>query len=218
MGLDPKLPTVVTVGHLNAVKGHRHLLEAIALLRAKGRHVQLLLVGERVNVKVARALETQIAREGLGDRVRLVGPAEDVELFLSAADIFVFPSLSESMGMALLEAMALGLPVVSTDVGGVTEAVENGIQGLLVPPGDPRALAQRIAQMLDDPEASREMGRRARKVAVERFSTRAIAGKQVGLYREMLDQTRGSRLDVRCGKAAQVNLTHEAGSVTFVAG
>jgi glycosyltransferase involved in cell wall biosynthesis len=186
-GLNPRLPTVVTVGHLNAVKGHRHLLEAVTLLRAEGRHVQLLLVGERVNANVTHALEAQIAREGLGDLVRLVGAVEDIEPFLSAADIFVFPSLSESMGMALLEAMASGLPVVSTDVGGVAEAVEDGIQGLLVPPADPQALAQQIARMLDNPEASREMGRRAREIAVERFSTGAIADKQVRLYREMMD-------------------------------
>jgi glycosyltransferase involved in cell wall biosynthesis len=184
LGLDPKAPTVVTVGHLNAIKGHSYLLDAAALMRDRG--LQVLFVGDRVDETVASRLEAQILQKGLRDRVRLVGGTEDIEPFLSAADAFVLPSLKEGMPTALLEAMAAGLPVVSTNVGGVSEAIEDGVSGLLAPPGDPESLARQIARMLDDPAASARMAQRARSVAAEGFSTAAIAARLACVYERAL--------------------------------
>jgi glycosyltransferase involved in cell wall biosynthesis len=186
LGLDPAAPTVVTVGHLNAVKGHRYLVDALAFLAEKGQRMQAVLVGDRVDHVVAQDVELRVASHGLGDCVRLVGGADDIAPYLSCADVFVLPSLSEGMPMALLEAMAAGLPVVATAVGGVTEIVEDGVNGFLVRPGDARGLALQISRMLDDPGSSRRMGERAQAVALARFSTQSIAARLASIYTQVL--------------------------------
>jgi hypothetical protein len=115
------------------------LIAALALLRDQGGAFDCEIAGD--GDERAR-LEGLIARHGLGDRVRLVGWRDDVPAFLAAGDVFAFPSHQEGFPLVLLEAMAVGLPVVSSAIPGPMEMIEDGIDGALVPPGDPAALAR----------------------------------------------------------------------------
>src|SRR4029453_8125800 len=106
----------------------------------------------------------------LGDRMRLVGYWPGLAEALAAIDVFVLPSLMEGHPLAVLEAMAAGKPIVATTVGGLAEAMEDGVSGLLVPPGDADALAEAVVSLLRDPERAARLGREARRALEERFS------------------------------------------------
>jgi glycosyltransferase involved in cell wall biosynthesis len=118
--------------------------------------------------------------------LHFLGHREDVRDLLSVYDIFVLPSLSEGMPLALLEAMAAGVPAVATRVGGVSEVIENGKTGLLVPPGDSRALADGIATLLENPALATELGEAARQVAVSRFSLERMVRAYQDIYAELI--------------------------------
>src|SRR5204863_7072488 len=110
------------------------------------------------------------ARLGLGDRVRFLGHVEDVPALLGTADAFVLPSLSEAFPNAAIEAMAAGLPVVASRVGGLPDLVDEGRTGVLVPPSDPRALADALTALIADPEAATALGRAAHDEVRARYS------------------------------------------------
>ena len=133
---------MVAVGNLYPVKDHATLLRALARLPA----ARVAIAGRGDQEEPLRRLAAEL---GLSDRVHLLGLRDDVETVFAAADVFVQPSLSEGLPLAVLEAMANGLPVVATRVGGIPEAVVDGKTGLLVPPGDPAALAAALAAVLD---------------------------------------------------------------------
>lgn len=148
LGYAPSDLVFGAVGRLDPVKDHRTLLEAFSIVASRHRRSRLIIVGEGPE---RRALEEVVRRRGLADSVRLVGQREDVPQWLGIADVFVQPSLMEGMCNALLEAMAVGLPVVATRVGGNPEIVEHGVSGLLVAPADPNALgAAMISYGADD--------------------------------------------------------------------
>jgi glycosyltransferase involved in cell wall biosynthesis len=179
---------VGAVGALEPRKGHRYLVEAMALL---GRCVAII-AGDG---SLRDALGGEVGRLGLGDaggqvrlagRVRLVGRVEDVRSILWALDIFVMPSLSEGLGVAMLEAMACGLPCVASRIGGIVDAVDEGRSGLLVAPGDAQALADALADLCAQTRTRIAMGAAARALAVERFSMAAMARRTVELYRACL--------------------------------
>lgn len=156
---------VVCVARLNEWKGQEVLVDAIGILRDRGLDVRLSLVGgvygSEIQFRVG--LERRVAELRLGDRVRLEGERRDAARLVATADVFALPSRRpEPFGMALVEAMALGRPVVATDAGGPREIVTDGVDGLLVPPGDPRALADAIAGLAADVEGSRRLGAAAR--------------------------------------------------------
>jgi glycosyltransferase involved in cell wall biosynthesis len=122
----------------------------------------------------------------LGDAGRLLGEREDVSEQLAQADAFVLSSRSEGLPMAILEAMAAGLPVVATAVGGIPELVADGETGLLVPPGDPDALAAALRRLVADPELRRRLGEAARARVEERFSLAATRSAHLALYERLL--------------------------------
>ena len=132
------------------------------------------------------ALAAEIRRLGLADTVRMVGHVDDPRPILWALDIFAMPSLSEGLGVALLEAMACGLSAVAARVGGIVDAVQDGRTGVLVAPGDANALARAIASLGADAGARIAMGAAARARAVERFSMASMARRTVELYRACL--------------------------------
>ena len=119
-------------------------------------------------------LEHEIERRGLGDRVTLLGAVaeEVVREELEQAHVFALGSHDEAIGVATMEGMAMGLPVVVTDVGGVSELVDDGVSGLLVPRLDPEAQANAIERLIGDPGLCREMAARGRRVVEERFDSR----------------------------------------------
>jgi glycosyltransferase involved in cell wall biosynthesis len=174
---------VATVASLERRKGIDVLLEALAILRRAGTEAVCLVCGDGTE---RLALQRRAEELGLERAVRFLGHRADVSEVLAAADVFALPSRHEGLGVAVLEAMAVGLPVVASSVGGIPEAVVDGVTGVLVPPEDPLLLAAALARCLEDPEAAREMGRRGRERVLERYSMEASARAYEVLYGQVL--------------------------------
>ncbi len=157
------------VGSLTKLKGVDVLLEAMPQILSQFPNARLRLVGDG---PLRREVERQIVEAGLSGAVDLVGvlPYSGIPEVLASADIFVFPSRSEAMPRAVLEAMAMERPVVASRVGGIPEAVRDGVEGLLVPPGDAGALATAVCRVLHDPQLAYALGRRGRQRILERFT------------------------------------------------
>jgi glycosyltransferase involved in cell wall biosynthesis len=172
-------PTVLTVARLDPQKGLHHLVSAAALVP----EARLMVVGDGPE---RGALEARIAQLGLGDRVHLLGFRSDIPELLAGCDLFVLPSLFEGLPLSILEAMAAAKPVVATAIGGNDEAVVNGTTGVLVPPADPRALADAIRALLSDPERRRRFGEAGRRRAEDEFSATAMVRRVAAVYDELL--------------------------------
>ncbi len=164
-------PFLLFTGRIASNKGLLPFLEAFALLAPRSPDLSVVMVGEDGG---SRAEVLHRAEDlGLSQRVRLVGFVPEERVLASAyaqASVFVLPSEYEAFGLVLLEAMAQGTPVVSTRVGGIPELVEDGQNGLLVPPGDPRALSEALESILSDPSLRERLGRSGREVTVPRFT------------------------------------------------
>jgi glycosyltransferase involved in cell wall biosynthesis len=187
LGLDEQARIVLCVGRLSALKGQRDLIEAFASVARAEPLARLVLAG--ADPAPERPFELLLRRlakhHGIGDAVVFAGHRNDVDVLLDAADVVVLPSHHEAMPMILLEAMARGRPVVATNVGGVPELVEAGVSGLLVPPGDPRALAHAVATLLQDPERARELAANGRTRAIESFSIENAAARVLAVYADV---------------------------------
>ena len=129
-------------------------------------------------------------RTGLDGEVRFLGHRDDVPDVLAAADVFVFPSFSEGLGGAIIEAMALGLPIVASDLPAVREVVEEGGNALLVPPGSPGRLADAMRELIDDPARMEAFGARGREIFEERFTIERSVEQMVGLYERVVAEGR----------------------------
>ncbi|HQU87686.1 MAG TPA: glycosyltransferase [Denitromonas sp.] len=134
-------------------------------------------------------LEAEVATAGLSDVVCLAGARDDVPAIMAALDCFVLPSQAEGISNTLLEAMACGLPVIATRVGGNCELVVDGETGWLVPPEDPRALADAMSNMANDPVRRQQMSHAARARAVTQFSLEAMVDRYLALYDQTLART-----------------------------
>jgi glycosyltransferase involved in cell wall biosynthesis len=141
---------LLCVGRLVPAKGQHILLDALALLLARGRRVRLALVGQGPD---RPSLEAQAGRLGLGSAVSFAGAVNQDEIsgYYAAADAFVLPSFAEGLPVVLMEAMALGVPCITTHITGVPELIRDGIEGLLVAPSDVEGLAAAIERLMDDP-------------------------------------------------------------------
>jgi glycosyltransferase involved in cell wall biosynthesis len=163
-------------------KGQVHLLRAFATASGRAPHARLLLAGEG---DARASLEAEAARLDLGDRVRLPGqlPREQA---LGAADLACIPSLQEGLSVFSLEAMAAGLPVLASAVGGLPESVDDGVSGLLAPPGDEPAWAAALGRLLADADLCRRMGEAGRRRARTRFAAATMAAENEKLYEELV--------------------------------
>lgn len=169
------------VGRLDQVKGVLVLFDAVAGLVAEGRDVRLTLVGDGPQ----RAdLERRTKELGLGARVEFAGYRSQAEVqeHLAAADVFVLPSFAEGVPVSLMEAMARATPVVATNVGGVTELVRDGVNGLVVAPGDVDALAAAIARLESDASLRAAMGADGERTVRAEFDSVTEASRLVGLF------------------------------------
>ena len=183
---------LAVVGALEHRKGHAVLLEALATLHGAGLRVLGAGEGSERAALVARARAL-----GLEETVRFLGRVDDVAELLAAADVAVMPSRHEGLGVAALEAMAAGLPVIASRVGGLPEAVGEGENGILVAPEDPRALAAAIARLTPDRELRQRLGAAGVRRVRERFTMAGMAAKTLDLYRRV-----AGRDDGRIGQTA----------------
>jgi glycosyltransferase involved in cell wall biosynthesis len=171
---------------LEARKGHEFLLEAAALLKADGLNLRYQIAGAG---PLRRQLEQQAAHLGLQEEVRFLGFVDNVPNFLANIDIFVMPSLHEGLGVAVLEAMAAGKPVVASRVGGLVETVVDGVTGILVPPANATALAQGIAKLVIGRPVANEMGYQGRRRVEQHFTLEQMAASNEMYYYDLLDAT-----------------------------
>jgi glycogen(starch) synthase len=178
-GVPDDVPMLVLVGRLEYEKGGQDAIAALALLPDPRAHLVLVGSGSQ-----REALAEQAARDGVADRVHLVGRLDDrtSAALLGAADVALVPSRYEPFGLVALEAMAAGTPVVVARSGGLADIVRPGETGLVVPPAAPGALAQAVSAVLCDPTASQAMVRRAQDDAGQRFSWDAVARATGDLY------------------------------------
>jgi glycosyltransferase involved in cell wall biosynthesis len=174
---------VLSLGRLGRQKGSFDLLQAAARVMPQVAALELRLGGDGEH----DAVRAQAAQLGIAEHVRLLGwvSGEGKRRQLAQARLFALPSYFEGMPMSVLEAMAAGLPVLATSVGGIPEAVADGVEGFLVPPGDVDALAARLAQLLEDEALARRMGEAARRKVESTFSSDAVLPRVERLYCEM---------------------------------
>jgi len=176
-------PVIGSVGRLDPVKGYSDLLRAVAGLAEPLPDLQLVLAG----AGPARAsLEAEARQLGIAARVHFPGFCADVQPILDALDVFVLPSLAETLGYALLEAMATGLPTVGTAVGGIPEVIVPHVTGSLVPPRDAAALAAALLPLLRSAELRARLGAAGRERVVQHFNEAGAARRTIALYRQML--------------------------------
>jgi glycosyltransferase involved in cell wall biosynthesis len=176
-------PVIGAACRLVPVKGLIHLIGAMALLREEFPLLRLEIAGEGPE---RRVIETEAEALGIRDSVRLMGWRRDLEPLFAGWDIFVLPSLDEALGIVVLEAMAAAVPVVASAVGGLPEVVEEGCTGWLVPPAQPRALAERLRSLLVDPGLRCAMGAAGRERVRQRFSIQAMADAVAAIYDEVM--------------------------------
>lgn len=179
LGLGPEDQLAIAVGNLYPVKGHAHLLEALGMLheRLPKLHVAIAGRGEVEGVLRARAAEL-----GLNDHFHLLGLRKDVANVLAGADVFVLPSLSEGLPLALLEAMTANCAIVATEVGEVPSALDSGRAGLLVAPGDPAALAAALSRLVTDRDEAKRLGAAAALRAAGVYGFSRMVERYTSIY------------------------------------
>lgn len=173
----------VYVGRLSAEKDVATLLRAVAIVVAARPSFRLRIAGSGA---CAAELSSLTESLGLNEHVEFLGDVRDVPMLFRGASLFVLPSLTEGLPLTVLEAMACGMPVVATRVGGTPEAVADGSSGLLVPPGDPARLAAAMLKVYDDGAMARDMGIAGRRRCEEHFDVGVMVGKYESLYEDVL--------------------------------
>jgi len=189
-GLKPDVPIIGTVARLSSVKGQRYLIQAMKEILKVMPAVQLLLVGD--GAEESRLIE-QVKELGIEDNVVFAPSTFDTAVPLSIMDTFVFPSVMEGLGLAIIEAQAMGLAVVASDVGGIYTLVKDGVNGFLVPPKEPEAIAEAVLKLLRDKDKALEFGRRANARAREEFDLKRMAEGIEGVYKESLEEHKALR-------------------------
>ena len=176
---------ILYAGSLYPLKGVHDLIRAIAYARKRGSKAHLTIVGEGQQKEALTALARAL---GIEEHVKFEGfaPYSNMPQYYERSDIFCFPTLGEPFGKAVIEAMACGKPVIATNAGGPAEIIQDKVDGILVPPSNPEAIAQQIIRLIEDKNERRRLGERARETAVNRFSWSTIAEKYHQLYSGVL--------------------------------
>ncbi|MCW5591130.1 MAG: glycosyltransferase family 4 protein [Burkholderiales bacterium] len=178
LGLDPQGPLIGIVATLRSWKGHRYLLEAFAGLAGRG--ARLVVVGDGPQREALEALAREL---GIADRVRFAGNQSDVAPWLQSLDLFCLPSYAnEGVPQALMQAMACGLPVISTPVGSIAEIVQDGDTGRLVQPEDAAALRAAIESLLADGPLRSRLATNARSAALQRFGEDRMVERMIDVF------------------------------------
>lgn len=183
LGIQADAFVIGTVGALSREKGHTFLLRAAPEVIESLPSAVFLVVGDGPE---RPALREEAVRLGVSDRVVFAGSRTDIPEILGIMDLFVLPSVQEGLPMALLEAQAAGVPTVATEVGAIPAVIRDGVTGLLVPPGNPAAIADSIVRLLSNPDAARSMAASGAARVRDDFSADVMARKYLDLYREIL--------------------------------
>ncbi len=186
LGISPDSLVVGYVGWLIPIKGVTYLVNAMAEVIQRHPNSLLVLVGKGdEEAEEEMKLKEQVENLGLTDNVRFLGWRPDVDGIMGCFDIFVLPSLNEGMGRVLVEAMAAGLPIVASRVGGIPDLVTHGENGLLVPPADAGALERAISDLLSDKARRKRMGETGKSIC-RPYSVEAMVEKIDNLYSRLL--------------------------------
>jgi L-malate glycosyltransferase len=172
-------PIVGIIARLSDVKGHDTLIRAFADILKAFPQARLLIVGEGPEEKTLRALAEEL---GLSQHIEFFKIVNRTAGMLPLFDVFVMPSLQEGLGLSVMEAQAAGLPVVASRVGGLPDLIEHNRTGILVEPKDPKALAQAVIEVLQDPAKARDMGQMARLSVEKHYGAEQMVAKTVELY------------------------------------
>jgi glycosyltransferase involved in cell wall biosynthesis len=181
--LSPDIPLVGTIAILRRKKGHHVLLNAIPLVLEKIPEAVFIFAGDGPQ---KQNILNRISELGLLNKVVMLGLRKDIPDILKSIDVFVLPTLQEALGTSFLEAMAMGKPVIGTNVGGVGEVIKDGVNGYLVEPDNPVALADAIIKMFRDKEKAGQMGIEGRKIAKQDFSLEKMREGMFALYSSLL--------------------------------
>ncbi len=184
IGLPQRHRIVGTVGAIVEQKGHRTFVEAAPLVIEEMPHTTFAIAGSGV---LRQELEARVAELGLGRRFRFLGRRDDIPRVLATLDLFVMPSLWEGMPYALVEAMAVGVPVVGSDIPGIADIVQPQRTGRLAPPGDPVALAEAICTALTEDGVSAKMAQAGREVVMREHSRERMLTSLAGAYERLLE-------------------------------
>jgi glycosyltransferase involved in cell wall biosynthesis len=182
LGLPQEAVLVGTVARMHPVKGHIYLIQAIRELAPSFPQVHYVWIG---GGELRAELEKQVRLAGLQDVIHFLGVRKDVPALLPQLDLFVLPSISEGLSVAILEAMAAGVPVITTAVGGSPEIVADQVDGILVPAQSPAALAEAIREALSHPERMKKMGLLGQEKVYREFSTERLLAQTTALYRQI---------------------------------
>ncbi|MCF6097222.1 glycosyltransferase [Thermovorax subterraneus] len=183
LNVPERIPLIGMIGRLVPEKGHEYAIRAMPEILKKFRDTRLVLVGDG---PFRPYLEDLCGKVGVKDKVVFLGFRKDVEEIAIDFDVILMPSLSEGLPLALLESMALGKPVVASEVGGIPEIIKDGVNGVLVPPEDAGALAERIIGLLMSNEMREKLGENARQTVLSKFTAKIMAENTMRIYDELL--------------------------------
>lgn len=182
LALDRHVPLVGTVAILRYRKGHHVLLEAVPRVLERFPEARFVFAGNGPQEENIRAA---IASAGLERAVVMLGLRNDIPAILNSIDLFVLPTLQEALGTSFLEAMAMGKPVIGSAVDGVGEVIKDGVNGFLVPPGNPAVLAERIVTLLEDRQQAEKMGKAGKEMVERDFTVERMCERMLALYRDL---------------------------------
>jgi glycosyltransferase involved in cell wall biosynthesis len=191
LGFDNSSLLIGSVGQISEKKGTTYLVRAMKQVFAEVPEARLMLVGNGSNDYISRIV-SKAEKLGIATRIVLAGPRFDIPELLAGLDLFASASLRENFALSIIEAMAAGLPIVATAVGGAPECVRDGENGILAPPGKSEALANAIIPLLRDAELRNKMGQAGRNRALEEFSPEA----KIPMIEEVLWRAAGSGADI----------------------
>jgi glycosyltransferase involved in cell wall biosynthesis len=185
-GINAQIPLVISVGALVERKGHEVLLIAAHRLKEKGHQIHYLICGEG---PLRATLKNQVQTLNLSQEVQFTGFCPNVPELLIAADFFVHVPHYEGLGVAVIEALAAGLPTIASKVGGIPEIIKDGETGLLIPPHDADSLSTTLTRLLSDPTFARQLGEAGQTFARNHYDVRNMVQANEALYMELFTDT-----------------------------
>jgi L-malate glycosyltransferase len=185
LNLPIDIPLIVQVGSLREVKNPALAIQALNTLIKSGSKVKLILLGDG---PLRPDLEHQVSHYGLNEHVAFMGQVTNVIEYLYAANVFLLPSLIEGLSNALLEAMAVGLPCITSDIPGNRQVIQHGVDGLLFESNSAEDLANTVSQVLNDPKFAAQLGHQARTKIEQEYSIDVVVEKYISLYDKLQDK------------------------------